>query len=495
MRDVSGRFAAPFVMPSGRRERVLLTLEHLLGADSFLQMRGLGVRLDTFTRAEVAERICDALAFLHRHAIVASDIAPRTTFWSPSAPATKPRCALIDCDSMVFLGRQALTSVQTADWEIPAAFGESPNTRAADAYKIGIVVLRLFARSHDARAVGPHVRHVPAELHGFSCGRWPTTRSIARRRGRVAASLARVARGGAAERTVSRAGAGAADCRSRGAAGHAGCPAGCCAECWLVPGAATGPRTAGAVRAGLSTICTGRRRGGITVRRSRCPGGATGPAHRVGVAPASGCGGVDRCRDGRPAAPVLAAVRGGDPAATGWERRRRLDVRSGRDQPDQYQGYPRDREVLPAISEWSAAPTAPYPAFGQVPDRAWPASYHAYGNCRPGHTLPDATKCASSLADGLPNPAAGDRRRIRVVTPAGSASRSAELVLLPVRGGPPRRFVTRRRRTADDLTGARVRRHGRRRRTGSRSSARCRRGRSRRRSRSAVATFSAFPCR
>ena len=42
MRDVSGRFAAPFVMPSGRRERVLLTLEHLLGTDAYLQMRGLG---------------------------------------------------------------------------------------------------------------------------------------------------------------------------------------------------------------------------------------------------------------------------------------------------------------------------------------------------------------------------------------------------------------------------------------------------------------------
>ena len=76
MRDVSTRFSAPFVMPSGRRENVLMTLEHLLGADDYLQLRGLGVRLDTFTRTEVAERICGALAFLHRHAIVASDIAP-----------------------------------------------------------------------------------------------------------------------------------------------------------------------------------------------------------------------------------------------------------------------------------------------------------------------------------------------------------------------------------------------------------------------------------
>ncbi len=166
MRDVSPRFAEPFVMPSGRRESVLLTLEHLLGADTFLQLRGLGVRLDTFTRTEVAERICDALAFLHRHAIVASDIAPNNLLVAFGA-GDEPEVCLIDCDSMVFHGRQALTSVQTGDWDVPAAFGESPGTRAADAYKLGLVVLRLFARSHDARAAGPHLEHVPAELRGL----------------------------------------------------------------------------------------------------------------------------------------------------------------------------------------------------------------------------------------------------------------------------------------------------------------------------------------
>ena len=166
MRDVSARFAAPFVMPSGRRERVLLTLEHLLGGDNYLQMRGLGVRLDTFTRAEVAERICDALAFLHRHAIVASDIAPNNLLVA-FGESDEPAVCFIDCDSMVFCGRQALASVQTGDWEIPVRFGEPPSTRAADAYKLGLVVLRLFARSHDARAPARHTRYVPAELHGL----------------------------------------------------------------------------------------------------------------------------------------------------------------------------------------------------------------------------------------------------------------------------------------------------------------------------------------
>jgi hypothetical protein len=166
MRDVSARFAVPFVMPSGRRERVLLTLEHLLGADNYLQMRGLGVRLDTFTRAEVAERICDALAFLHRHAIVASDIAPNNLLVA-FGESDEPAVCFIDCDSMVFCGRQALASVQTGDWEIPATFAEPASTRAADAYKLGLVVLRLFARSHDARMPAPHARYVPEDLHGL----------------------------------------------------------------------------------------------------------------------------------------------------------------------------------------------------------------------------------------------------------------------------------------------------------------------------------------
>jgi eukaryotic-like serine/threonine-protein kinase len=159
MRDVSGRFAVPFVMPSGRRERVLLTLEHLLGADGYLELRGLGVRLGTTRRAQVAERVCDGLVFLHRHGIAAGDIAPNNLLVSFSGVT---EVCFIDCDSMVFRGRGALPSVQTGDWNVPS--GERPDTRAADAYKLGLLILRLFARSHDARTPAPHLRYVPVGL-------------------------------------------------------------------------------------------------------------------------------------------------------------------------------------------------------------------------------------------------------------------------------------------------------------------------------------------
>ncbi len=177
MPDVTRRFAAPFVMPSGRRDRVLLALEHLLGTDAYLQLRGLDVRLDTARRTLIAERISGALAFLHRHAIVASDIAPSNLLVAFGREAVA--VCFIDCDSMVFRGRQALPPVETGDWEMPAAFAEPPQTRAADAYKLGLAILRLFARSHDARLAANHVKHVPAELRellGRALGANPANR-------------------------------------------------------------------------------------------------------------------------------------------------------------------------------------------------------------------------------------------------------------------------------------------------------------------------------
>jgi hypothetical protein len=162
MPDLTPRFAVPFTMPSGRRQDVLLSLEHLLGDDGYLFARGLDVALSTTLRLRVAERVSRALAFLHAHAIVVSDIAPNNLL--VSFGRVGPPVSFIDCDSMVFGGRQALPAVQTTDWQLPSEFSEPTGTRAADAYKLGLIVLRLLARSHDARAIAPHRRHVPDEL-------------------------------------------------------------------------------------------------------------------------------------------------------------------------------------------------------------------------------------------------------------------------------------------------------------------------------------------
>lgn len=199
MHDVSGRFEVPFTMPSGRRQPVLLSLEHLLGSDDYLELRGLGVRLDTRMRAAVVERISGALAFLHRRAVIVADIAPNNLLIGFGARG--PAACFIDCDSMVFHGRQALAPVETADWQLPGEFTEPRGTRSADAYKLGLVALRLFARSHDARALAPHVAHVPRELRELlarSLGADPANRPPAGEWQRALRET--LARGGLAER-------------------------------------------------------------------------------------------------------------------------------------------------------------------------------------------------------------------------------------------------------------------------------------------------------
>jgi len=152
-------------------------LEHLLGSDDYLQLRGLPVRLDTTMRARVAGRVSEALGRLHRHGIAVSDIAPNNLLvgFGPDGPTV----CFIDCDSMVFQGRRALEPVETGDWNLPAAFGERAGARAGDAYKLALAVLRLFARSHDARSLEPHARGVPAELRELlvrGLGRDPANR-------------------------------------------------------------------------------------------------------------------------------------------------------------------------------------------------------------------------------------------------------------------------------------------------------------------------------
>lgn len=73
-------------------------------------------------------------------------------------PPRRPR------DSAPTRGQQALPAVETSDWDMPAAYAEIAHTRASDAYKLGLLILRLFARSHDARALPPYLRYVPVEL-------------------------------------------------------------------------------------------------------------------------------------------------------------------------------------------------------------------------------------------------------------------------------------------------------------------------------------------
>ena len=118
MRDLTPRFAVPFTMPSGRRQDVLLSLEHLLGDDEYLLARGLDVALG-YGASACARPSGSAARWPSCTSTASSSATSRpTTCSSPSGAAGRP-ISFIDCDSMVFRGRQALPTVQTADWQLP----------------------------------------------------------------------------------------------------------------------------------------------------------------------------------------------------------------------------------------------------------------------------------------------------------------------------------------------------------------------------------------
>ena len=172
MPDMRPRYAAAMTLPSKEVKQILVSLQHVLEDDAYVQRR-FGVAFDTTTRARVAEAMARSLAVMHRHGIIASDLSQANVLVALRRPH---QVTFIDCDSMVFRGGEALSVVETPDWIMTSQFNERATTRAADQYKLALAILRLFTRSQSVSsldAVMPgagsgsrKVRdHVPAELH------------------------------------------------------------------------------------------------------------------------------------------------------------------------------------------------------------------------------------------------------------------------------------------------------------------------------------------
>src|ERR1019366_7340580 len=77
--------------------------------------------------------------------VVVGDLSPKNLLFSL---APEPGCFIIDCDAMRVRGETVLPQAQTPDWEVPA--GEPIATPAADAYKFGLLAIRLFARDQSS---------------------------------------------------------------------------------------------------------------------------------------------------------------------------------------------------------------------------------------------------------------------------------------------------------------------------------------------------------
>ncbi|MFF5846320.1 hypothetical protein ACFY74_33160 [Streptomyces massasporeus] len=131
------------------------TLEFLLNPDEYLKRIGLSA--DNGQRLLLLKDLAGILTTLHGHGITVGDLSPKNILFRLDV---WPRCFLIDCDSMRFKGRDALPQVETVGWEVPELRKATPES---DAYKLGLVALRLFNRSQEDKDDGP-LRSVSTEL-------------------------------------------------------------------------------------------------------------------------------------------------------------------------------------------------------------------------------------------------------------------------------------------------------------------------------------------
>jgi hypothetical protein len=149
MREVPGNFRLR--IRTGRlRQTKLAGMEYLLNPDEFLAR--MEVPVNDRLRLELLLDVSRTLAGLHSLGIAVGDLSPKNLLFTGWP---RPACFFVDCDSMRMAGRSALPQTETPDWEIPSGHVEELGTPATDAYKLGLLAVRLFARDQTSRSVGP----------------------------------------------------------------------------------------------------------------------------------------------------------------------------------------------------------------------------------------------------------------------------------------------------------------------------------------------------
>jgi eukaryotic-like serine/threonine-protein kinase len=130
--------------------------QHLLNHSSVLAARGID--LDDAQRYALLREVASGLAFMHKHGVCVGDISPKNLLF-----ALKPHESVyfIDCDAWRINGVSALPQMETPDWTVPA--GEELATIYSDAYKLGLLALRLLAGDHDTK----NLQHIPAATPGL----------------------------------------------------------------------------------------------------------------------------------------------------------------------------------------------------------------------------------------------------------------------------------------------------------------------------------------
>ncbi|MFG1607688.1 lipopolysaccharide kinase InaA family protein [Actinoplanes sp. NPDC049265] len=145
MRRIPDTFEVSLPRRDGTVNRRPAGFQFLLNPDDYLAR--MAVPIDDRKRLLLLTDLARTLAEFHRLGVVVGDLSPNNLLFD--LDSEPPRCFFIDCDAMRVHGASVLPQVETNDWEVPA--GEELATEASDAYKLGLMAIRLFARDQSCR--------------------------------------------------------------------------------------------------------------------------------------------------------------------------------------------------------------------------------------------------------------------------------------------------------------------------------------------------------
>lgn len=140
--------------------RRLAEVGFLLNDDSYVA--GIGLRVSERDRLLMLADFARVLDRLHRLDIAVGDLSPKNVLFSVTP---KVRCFVIDCDAMRLRRSSAMPQVDTPGWFLPA--GEAKATQHSDAYKFGMLAVRLLARDQMSMDTGALSR-ISQELGGLA---------------------------------------------------------------------------------------------------------------------------------------------------------------------------------------------------------------------------------------------------------------------------------------------------------------------------------------
>ena len=160
MRTVPQSYYFNFQTQTRGAQRRLADMGFLLNPESYVRSAGIVIR--DRERLALLASVASFLSRLHTFGIIVGDFSPKNILFSftPS-----PTCFLIDCDAVHLRGSTVLDQIETPDWEAPAA--EPRATAATDAYKFGLLAIRLFARDQSSRDTAP-LSAIAPELGHFA---------------------------------------------------------------------------------------------------------------------------------------------------------------------------------------------------------------------------------------------------------------------------------------------------------------------------------------